>query len=114
MPHLRLSSSPGALTKEEAGSLLRELCTVFCLMETVDSATVKAYFSEVQDFVMGEGAPDGFVHLEASILTGRTEELRGRIAKDLVQVMKKHLDSRGLSITVEVREMDKAGYAKGH
>lgn len=114
MPHLRLSSSLGALTKEEAGSLLRELCKEFCLMETVDSATVKAYFYEVQDFVMGEGAPGGFVHLEASILTGRSEELRGRIAKDLVQVMKKHLDSRGLSITVEVREMDKAGYAKGH
>lgn len=114
MPHLRLSSSPGALTNEESRSLLSELCQDFCAMETVDSATVKAYYSEVQEFVMGQGAPEGFVHLEASILTGRSEELRGRIARELVQVMRRHLDSRGLSITVEVREMEKAGYAKGH
>lgn len=114
MPHLRLSCSPGAVTAAEAAALLRELCAEFCSMESIESATVKAYFSEVQDFVMGPGAPEGFVHLEASLLSGRTDELKGRIAGDLVQIMKKHLSERGLSVTVEVREMARAGYAKGH
>lgn len=83
-------------------------------MESIDSATVKAYYSQVQDFVMGAGAPEGFVHLEASILSGRSPELRFRFASDLVAIMKRYLAGRGLSVTVEVREMDKSGYAKGH
>lgn len=114
MPHLRLSSSPEAIDHNEASQLLHELCEAFCAMETIDSATVKAYYSEVQQFLMGAGAPDGFVHLEASVLSGRSPELRGQIAQGLVEVMKKRLSGRHLSVTVEVREMDKAGYAKGH
>lgn len=114
MPHLRLSSSAGALHRLDAASLLTDLCEQFCLMESIDSATVKAYYSEVEMFRMGDGAPEGFVHLEASLLTGRTDELKGQIAHGLVAVMKKHLRGRPLSVTVEVREMEKAGYAKGH
>lgn len=114
MPHLRLSSSPMALPRLDASSLLTDLCDKFCLMESIDPATVKAYFSEVELFVMGNGAPKGFVHLEASVLAGRADELRGQIAHELLDVMKKHLRGRPLSVTVEVREMDRAGYAKGH
>jgi 5-carboxymethyl-2-hydroxymuconate isomerase len=61
-----------------------------------------------------EGA--GLVHLEVAIMTGRTSENRKATSGALVQMLGRHfrdaMESQPLSITVEIREMEKMSYGK--
>ncbi len=91
---------------------------VACLsgFETVDPAAVKAYHSLRTVWAMGEGAPEGFVQCQVSILTGRPAELQAAISAGIMAVLEKafevSVEDRQASITVEIREMTKESFRK--
>ncbi|MCC7436113.1 MAG: hypothetical protein IT363_15665 [Methanoregulaceae archaeon] len=116
MPHLKLDATSNVLELGEMPEILRELVAELCRHETIDPASVKAYFHEQRVWTMGEGARPGFVHLEVAVLDGRPLELKQAIAQGMRGVLERCFArsiAEGLvGFTIEVRDMDRATYVK--
>lgn len=65
---------------------------------------------------MGNGARPGFIHCTVQILTGRSEELRGRMADALFQHLQVRFQdslAKGLTeVSLEIREMDRETFRR--
>jgi 5-carboxymethyl-2-hydroxymuconate isomerase len=85
--------------------------------ETVNSASIKAYCQVCSDFLTGEGAPPGFIHLTASVLTGRPQDLRREWSLAFANLLQAEfaqvLGTHQAKLTIEIREMDAETYFKG-
>ncbi len=117
MPHLQLEVTSNLVESEDLKPVLDELARLMGEMESVDPEAVKAYANVRRHWSMGEGATPGFVHLTICVLSGRSLDLRSRMADRLYGSLKNHfsrsLDASLASLTLEVREMDRATYRKG-
>jgi 5-carboxymethyl-2-hydroxymuconate isomerase len=116
MPHLSLEVSANVAKGVSPERVLRELVSVISGFDTIDSASVKAYFTRREDWAMGDGAAPGFVHLSVAILSGRPAALRQEMAAGLYEVLRSafasSLSDALAAITVEIREMDRETYIK--
>lgn len=116
MPHLKLDATSNVLELDEVPQILRELVEELCRHETMDAASVKAYFREQSVWAMGEGARAGFVHLEVALLEGRPVELKRAIAEGMRGVIfrcfARSLAEGLIGVTIEIRDMDRATYLK--
>lgn len=116
MPHLKLDVSANAYEITEVSAILHQLVAELCRFETIDPASVKAYFREHKTWAMGEGARPGFVHLEVAILDGRPLDLKQAIADGMRRVLERcfarSIAEGLLGLTIEIRDMDRATYVK--
>lgn len=111
MPHIHLRGSE-AIGEPALGAILEELVECLSNCETIQSEAIKAYWTHHPNFKMGKNAPNGFLHCEVAILAGRPDELRNRIADSMFGVLRNRFGNSALSLTLEVREMEKATYRK--
>jgi 5-carboxymethyl-2-hydroxymuconate isomerase len=116
MPHIHLHTSADLVENVDLPDILRELADELSRQESIDSKAVKAYHSLHQTWAMGEGAPNGFAHCRISLLEGRPEDLRKRIAEAMYSRLKACFESTvrsgEASLTLELLEMDAATYRK--
>lgn len=116
MPHIHLQTTAGLTESNRAREILACLVETLSGCETIDPASVKAYWTELDVFAVGRGAPVGFVHCQVSILAGRPLDLRQTIAPALYDKISNYFEaeiSQGLvKVTFELREMDVATYLK--
>jgi 5-carboxymethyl-2-hydroxymuconate isomerase len=116
MPHIHLETTGNLSENVQIEEILARLTEALCRFETIDPASVKAYHTLRTTWVMGEGAPQGFAHCGISVLAGRPEELRARIAdalyQELVASFSDSLATGDAGLTLEVREMNPATYRK--
>jgi len=112
MPHIELRVSPNLIGKADSQGLLGKLVARLAEFDTVSPAAIKGYHVNILNHTMGEGAPDGFIHVTASILSGRPVELRREMGQALHAIVKEEADKHAAGASVEVREMDKETYFK--
>lgn len=116
MPHIHLEATPNAMANTDVILVLRDLVKQLTSFETIDPASIKAYYTLREVYVMGDGAPRGFVHCTVSIVSGREQDLKERIAQGMSDVLHKYFDRmRDLhqaGITLELREMERETYLK--
>lgn len=116
MPHIHLEATPNATANIDIVLVLRELVKKLASYESIDSADIKAYYSERGTYAMGEAAPRGFVHCTVQILSGRPPELKQSIAEGMAGVLRiafrRATDLKQANITLELREMDRETYQK--
>lgn len=116
MPHIRLETTADLQENAQLPDILADLVAELSRHETISSASIKAYHQLRSTWQMGEGAPEGFVHCEVAILSGRPLPLRKAISEGIADVLRRHfvgsLDAGEASLTVEVREMDRETYWK--
>lgn len=110
MPTLKLFVSEGAIEEARAVRLIEKLCEAVSTFETVDPKTVKAGVVTMSPSLNLSPIKKGFLCLEACILTGRTPELKAKMADSLKAVLDSLMGDDGLSLTVEIREMDRDFY----
>lgn len=110
MPTLKLFVSDGAIEEARAVRLLENLCDAISNFETVDPKTIKAGVVTMGPALNNSPVKKGFLCLEACILTGRPPELKARMADALKGVLDSLVGDDGLSLTVEIREMDRDFY----
>lgn len=110
MPTLKLFASHGAIEEARAVRLLEKLCEVVATFETVDPKTIKAGVVAMSPSLNNSPVRRGFLCLEACILTGRPPELKARMADALKEALDSLVGDDGLSLTVEIREMDRDFY----
>lgn len=114
MPHIILETTADLPENGAVPDILEALVLELATYETVSSKSIKAYHTLRSVWCMGEGAPPGFAHCTVGVLAGRPVELRRRMAEGIVRVLREHftesLEANEVSITVELREMDKETY----
>ena len=58
-----------------------------------------------------DGSPCGFTHLEISMLSGRTEEVKTNIGRECSQIIQSFIENIAeIQVSVELRDMDRNGY----
>jgi 5-carboxymethyl-2-hydroxymuconate isomerase len=116
MPHIRLDTTADIQENAELPEILQDLVAELARHETIQPASIKAYHTLRPVWITGQGAPEGFIHCEIAILTGRPLDVRSEIAKGIESVLRHHfaasLASGDAGLTVEVREMDRETYIK--
>ncbi len=117
MPHLTLEYSNNLPAPVDFGALFARLHATLAETGPFPLAQIKSRAVPLDVFRVGAGAPESvFVHLTVAILTGRDDEQRRRIGERLVQILREAFarawDERPCDITVDVREMPRATYAK--
>lgn len=103
MPHLILEHN---LEDEE---LVKYACKKLhgCLakQDTIKLASIKTRSIFVSSVVLGDGTEKGlFAHLNLKLLAGRSEELKSKMSRDLLDSLKASLKKGALS--VEVKELE--------
>lgn len=116
MPHIRLDTTADLPENADIPEILSDLVEELARHETVEPRSIKAYHTLRATWVMGEGAPAGFVHCEVAVLTGRSLDVRKAIAEGMAQVLRHHfrmsLEAHEAGLTVEVREMERETYIR--
>jgi len=110
MPHIHLYTSADLVENVDIPDILRALAQELSTYETVDPAFIKAYHSRFHTWVMGEGAPSGFAYCCVSILSGRSPELKTRMADGmfarLTACFSASIEAGEVTPTFELRDMD--------
>ena len=116
MPHIHLQTTANLIESTSIEEILEKLVAEFCAIETVNPIAVKAYHSLSSVWVMGEGAEPGFASCTISVLEGRPEEVRVKMANrmyaSLVSAVSQSKEAGEVNLTLEIREMTAATYRK--
>lgn len=116
MPHIHLETTADLPENADVPDILESLVATLAVQETVAPATIKAYHSLRSNWAMGEGAPAGIAHCTVMVLSGRPLELRRTISQAMFETLKRgffaSLEANEVSLTLEVREMERETYLK--
>ena len=116
MPHICLQTTSDVVENQDIVDILERLVRKLETFETIKPPTIKAYHSLYPTWLIGAGGPNGFVHCEVAILTGRTADLKEKLADgmhtELLACFHASRDSGEAGITLEIREMDADTYRK--
>jgi 5-carboxymethyl-2-hydroxymuconate isomerase len=82
-----------------------------CGQETVTSSAVKSRSVAVQNTFVGEIQNGSMVHMTLKLLSGRSDELRAKMTRDLFDVVKSKVADT-VSVTVESVELHDNSYQK--
>lgn len=117
MPHVVLEYSANVVETVDHQALFGELHGAVLELQAFPQSDIKSRAMRCTDFYMGDGDPKGaFVHLRFSLLAGRDISVRQRLVQTCMRVLTAYF-ARSVAqlhcqITVELREMDRATYAK--
>ena len=116
MPHIHLQTSDNLSENERIKLVLADLVGLLSTFETIEPKAIKGYQTLRTTWVMGEGAPAGFIHCEVALLTGRSTPLRTEIGiafeRKLQELFASSIGIGLAKVTVEVREMDSETYRR--
>ncbi|MFJ3902156.1 5-carboxymethyl-2-hydroxymuconate Delta-isomerase [Streptomyces sp. NPDC090025] len=109
MPHINVDYS-APLDRRGFALALHPL-----VVETVDAPLTGCVtsFREIEETVTGDGTgATSLVHVDIALLPGRAAEAKARLSAAVLALLPAHLkDDEGVTLTVEVRDLD-ASYAK--
>jgi 5-carboxymethyl-2-hydroxymuconate isomerase len=110
MPLITVDHSPGLddrLDRTGIAGAVHQAC-----VDTVAARipACKTRFRRAEETVVGDGAePVLVVHVEVSLLAGRTDEAKAALAETVLAVLPAHVkDPAGVHLSVEVRDLEPA------
>jgi 5-carboxymethyl-2-hydroxymuconate isomerase len=115
MPHLTVEYCTELADDFAPRALLKALNRTLIASGLFSVTDIKSRAIALDTVLVGDGAPDRFVHIEVALLSGRPLEVRRQLASALLASAEAELDEtaqRPLQVSVEVRELDKDSYAK--
>ena len=116
MPHIVLETTADLPENSGIPDILEALVAKLATFESVNASAIKAYHTLRSVWVMGDGAPPGFAHCTLKVLTGRSPDLRKKIAAGMYEELKaqfhESLAVNEVGLTLELQEMDSETYHK--
>ena len=112
MPHVKLEHTENVQWKNPIQDIFPELQTVLIQYARVKPENCKSRAMELKNFYCtGNSRPSGFIHLEISLLSGRTGEVKTNIGKECRQIIQSFIENIAeIQVSVELRDMDRNGY----
>lgn len=116
MPHISLETTSDVVENQDIVDILERLVARLSTIEQVRPASIKAYHVLRHTWLIGEGGPNGFIHCEISVMSGRGVSFSIEVANvmhaELLDCFKRSQETKEAGITLEVREMDHLTYRK--
>ncbi|MBL7662449.1 5-carboxymethyl-2-hydroxymuconate Delta-isomerase [bacterium] len=117
MPHVLIECSANISSRPEPILLLKKIANLLPQLGPFNQRDIKSRMIYHDHYCCGDGAKNkAFIHLELSILSGRPDELKSQVSKALGDLLLNEFEQalQGLdySITVDIRELNKACYTK--
>ena len=110
MPHCIVEYSKPLESEVELSSLLNSVFKGALNSQLFDAADIKTRALPFNHYISGI-LRQNFVHVTAKILSGRNVEQRNKLAQSILDQLNE-LFSSGVSLTVEVYEIERSSYAK--
>ena len=112
MPHIKLENTENVQWKSPIQDIFPKLQTVLIQYARVKPENCKSRAMELKDFYCtGNNRHGGFIHLEISLLSGRTKEVKKNIGKECHQIIHSFIENRAeIQVSVELRDMDQNSY----
>ena len=112
MPHVKLEYTENVQWKNPIQDIFPKLQTVLIQHARVKPENCKSRAIELKDFYCtGKSHSGGFIHLEISMLSGRTEEVKTNIGRECSQIIQSFIENIAeIQVSVELRDMDYNGY----
>ena len=112
MPHIKLEYTENVQWKNLMHEILPKLQTLLIQHARVKPENCKSRAIELKDFhCAGKSHSGGFIHLEISLLSGRTEEVKTNIGKECSRIIQSLIENiADIQVSVELRDMDRNGY----
>lgn len=112
MPNLVMEYSNSVEERVNIPGLLDDLHQVALKSGLFELASVKSRAMRINDWLIGEeGDSVDFIHLSFELLAGRTEEQKRDLSRQLIDTLQGQA-SHVRSLTVNIRDMDKACFQK--
>jgi len=111
MPHLTLEYTSNLSEKGDFRFLFRAFHYLLTEILSTELGTCKSRAVCFDDYYVGGGEDNAFVHVNLGILSGRSEEQLKTISRSIVLVLKKHFNDFivrkkiNLQISIEIREL---------
>ena len=117
MPHLRLEVSANAAAGMDWQALFQDMHAVLHEQGGIKLDNCKSRVAVLDDYRVGDGSEAGaFAHLDVRFMSGRPGELKARLGEGLRDVLVRAfataLEQREMQTTVELRDIEHAGYFK--
>ena len=117
MPHLTLEYSASLASKFGHRELFSQLHRILVDTAGIRPGNCKSRASPATDALVGDGHGEAvFVHLDVRFLAGRSDEARQAVGRQMRQALLDWYQPKAgqaeLQVTVELREIDRAGYYK--
>ena len=113
MPHIRLEHTIEVSTNL-ASNLFKKIVHILTTSTTIQSTNCKSRAIKINNFHMGSNNHNNFIHLEIILLEGRSNEIKQKIGKEIIILLKDSFQQSSknddLQISVEIREMNKKHY----
>ena len=112
MPHIKLEYTENVQWKNPIQDIFSRLQTVLIQHARVKPQNCKSRATELKDFhCSGKSHSGGFIHLEISLLSGRTKEVKTNIGKECSRIIQSFIENTAeIQVSVELRDMDRNGY----
>ena len=112
MPHVKLEYTENVQWKNPIQDIFSKLQTMLVQHTRVKPENCKSRAIELKYFhCAGNSRPGGFIHLEISLLSGRTEEVKTNIGKECSRIIQSFIENIAeIQVSVELRDMDHNGY----
>ena len=112
MPHVKLEYTENVEWNNPIQDIFHKLQTVLVQHARVKPENCKSRAIELKDFhCAGKSHSGGFIHLEISLLSGRTEEVKTNIGKECSRIVQSFIENTAeIQVSVELRDMDRNGY----
>nr|WP_321457723.1 5-carboxymethyl-2-hydroxymuconate Delta-isomerase [uncultured Cohaesibacter sp.] len=111
MPHLVISYAKGLEQTVEMQKLVQTVWNTAEASGLFTPAAIKARALPVDYFVTG-GTDKPFIHVEAKMFGGRTQEQKKALTQSLFETITAFVGA-DVSVSAETLEIDKATYSKG-
>lgn len=117
MPHCILEYSDNIVDKTDNPAILKNIHDVLTATKSFSLNDIKSRTVVHRDYLVGNGDTDrAFVALTISFLSGKKAEFKKNISRECMNILIKSFpESREklkLSMTVEIRELDKETYLR--
>ena len=112
MPHVKLEYTENVQWKNPIQDIFPKLQTVLIQYARVKPENCKSRAMELKDYYCtSKSHSGGFIHLEISLLSGRTEEVKKNIGMECRQIIETFIDNIAeIQVSVELRDMDQKSY----
>lgn len=115
MPHLVLEYTANLLPDFEPAQALHRMNTVLLASGEFVPDHIKSRAIRLDDFLVGDAAPGGFLHARLHLLGGRDERTKRAITEGLVAALRSCIadgNTLPVQITADTQDMDRTTYSK--
>lgn len=112
MPHLILEYTKNLDAEIKSKQLLEKAHAVMLNSGLFNPEAVKSRTRCLEEHLLGtQGEDTSFIHISVALLEGRTVEQKKELSKAITTCIKNEFAELG-SVSVEIRDMEKASYSK--